>query len=57
MAPWTATRYLSVEVVQPDIQVATPYGPSPSFRLCRLTDGRTRRSTDYLYVWMHGTRP
>ena len=49
--------HLSVEVVQADIRVATPYGPSPSFRLCRLTDGRTRRSTDYLYVWMHGIDP
>jgi purine nucleoside phosphorylase len=48
---------LSVEVVQPDIQVATPFGPSPAFRLCRLTDRRTGRSTDYLYVWMHGIDP
>ena len=39
--------HLSVEVVHENIQLATPYGPSPSFRLCRLTDGRTRRSTDY----------
>jgi purine nucleoside phosphorylase len=49
--------YLSVDVMQPDIQVATPYGPSPSFRLCRLTDRRTARSTNYLYVWMHGIDP
>jgi 5'-methylthioadenosine phosphorylase len=49
--------HLSVRVIQPDIQVATPYGPSPSFRLCRLTDRRTARSTDYLYVWMHGIDP
>ena len=44
-------------MVQPDVQVATPYGPSPPFRLCRLTDRRTGRSTDYLYVWMHGIDP
>ena len=49
--------YLSVEVKTPDIRVATPYGPSPSFRLCRLTDRRTGRATDYLYVWMHGLDP
>jgi len=49
--------YLSVEVKAPDIRVATPYGPSPSFRLCRLTDRRTGRATDYLYVWMHGLDP
>ena len=49
--------YLSVDVAQPHVQVATPYGPSPSFRLCRLTDRRTGRSTDYLYVWMHGIDP
>ena len=49
--------HLSVEVVQPDLRFATPYGPSPSFRLCRLTDRRTGRSTDYLYVWMHGLDP
>ena len=49
--------HLSVEVTQPDIRLATPYGPSPSFRLCRLTDRRTGRSTDYLYVWMHGLDP
>ena len=38
----------SIEVTVPDIRVATPYGPSPSFRLCRLTDRRTGRVTDYL---------
>jgi purine nucleoside phosphorylase len=48
---------LSVDVVQPHIQIATPYGPSPAFRLCRLTDRRTARSTNYLYVWMHGIDP
>ena len=48
---------LLVEVTVPDIRVATPYGPSPSFRLCRLTDRRTGRVTDYLYVWMHGLDP
>jgi 5'-methylthioadenosine phosphorylase len=49
--------HLSVEVVQPHIRVATPYGPSPAFRLCRLTDRRTGTATDYLYVWMHGIDP
>jgi purine nucleoside phosphorylase len=49
--------YLSVAVVEPDIQVATPFGPSPSFRLCRLTDRRTGEARDYLYVWMHGIDP
>jgi 5'-methylthioadenosine phosphorylase len=49
--------FLAVEVVRPDIQLATPYGPSPRFRLCRLTDHRTGRATDYLYVWMHGIDP
>jgi 5'-methylthioadenosine phosphorylase len=49
--------HLSVAVIQPDIRLATPHGPSPSFRLCRLTDRRTGRSTDYLYVWMHGIDP
>jgi purine nucleoside phosphorylase len=48
---------LSVAVVEPRIEVATPYGPSPSFRLCRLTDRRTGQATDYLYVWMHGIDP
>ena len=48
--------HLSVEVVQPDIQVATPYGPSPSFRLCRLR--RPHAPVDgLLYVWMHGLDP
>jgi 5'-methylthioadenosine phosphorylase len=49
--------YLSVSVVEPDIRVDTPFGPSPSFRLCRLTDRRTNRERDYLYVWMHGIDP
>jgi len=49
--------YLAVDVVEPHIQVATPYGPSPAFRLCRLTDRRVGRSTDFLYVWMHGLDP
>src|SRR5205085_5097283 len=46
--------YLSVQVADPDIRVETPYGPSPSFRRCRITDGRTGAERDYLYVWMHG---
>jgi 5'-methylthioadenosine phosphorylase len=49
--------HLTVDVVRPDIRLATPYGPSPAFRLCRLTDRRTGRATDYLYVWMHGIDP
>jgi purine nucleoside phosphorylase len=49
--------YLSVQVVDPDIQVETPYGPSPSFRRCRITDRRTGGERDYLYVWMHGIDP
>jgi purine nucleoside phosphorylase len=49
--------HLAVEVVQPHVVVATPYGLSPAFRLCRLTDRRAGRSTDYLYVWMHGIDP
>lgn len=49
--------HLAVEVVEPGIQVATPFGPSPSFRLCRLTDRRTGEAHDYLYVWMHGIDP
>jgi purine nucleoside phosphorylase len=49
--------YLSVQVVDPDIQVDTPYGPSPSFRRCRITDRRTGVERDYLYVWMHGIDP
>jgi 5'-methylthioadenosine phosphorylase len=48
---------LSVRVVQPDLRFATPFGPSPSFRLCRLSDRRTGREHDYLYVWMHGIDP
>jgi purine nucleoside phosphorylase len=46
--------YLSVKVVDPEIQVETPFGPSPPFRLCRLADHRTGEERDYLYVWMHG---
>ncbi len=49
--------HLSAEILEPDIQVATPFGPSPSFRLCRLTDRRTGEARDYLYVWMHGIDP
>lgn len=49
--------YLSVSVVEPHIQVDTPFGPSPSFRLCRLTDRRSGSQRDYLYVWMHGIDP
>src|SRR3989304_1463222 len=49
--------HLAVEVVEADIQVATPFGPSPSFRLCRLADRRTGEAHDYLYVWMHGIDP
>ena len=49
--------YLSVRVLEPDIRVATPFGPSPSFRRCRLTDSRSGRERDYLYVWMHGIDP
>jgi 5'-methylthioadenosine phosphorylase len=49
--------HLAVEVVEPDLRFATPYGPSPAFRLCRLTDRRSGRATDYLYVWMHGIDP
>jgi 5'-methylthioadenosine phosphorylase len=48
---------LSVEVVDGAIEVATPYGPSPPFRLCRLHDRDTGGATDYLYVWMHGIDP
>lgn len=49
--------YLSVRVVDPDIQVETPFGPSPSFRHCRVTDRRSGAERDYLYVWMHGIDP
>ncbi len=49
--------YLSVTVLEPDIQTETPYGPSPSFRLCRVTDRRSGAERDYLYVWMHGIDP
>jgi len=43
-----------VKVVDPEIRADTPFGASPSFRLCRLTDRRTGTERDYLYVWMHG---
>jgi 5'-methylthioadenosine phosphorylase len=49
--------YLSVGVVEPDIRVETPFGPSPSFRRCRLVDRRSGTERDYLYVWMHGIDP
>jgi len=49
--------YLSVRVVDPDIRVETPFGPSPSFRRCRVTDRRSGAERDYLYVWMHGIEP
>ena len=49
--------YLDVRVVDPDIQVETPFGPSPSFRRCRVTDSRSGAERDYLYVWMHGIDP
>lgn len=49
--------YLSVRVVEPNIRIETPYGPSPSFRHCRLTDRRTGAEREYLYVWMHGIDP
>jgi 5'-methylthioadenosine phosphorylase len=49
--------YLSIELVEPDIRLDTPFGPSPSFRLCRLTDRRSGAQRDYLYVWMHGIDP
>jgi purine nucleoside phosphorylase len=49
--------HLSVAVVEAGIQADTPFGPSPPFRLCRLTDRRTGDARDYLYVWMHGIDP
>lgn len=49
--------YLSVRVEDADIRVETPYGLSPSFRRCRVTDRRTGAERDYLYVWMHGIDP
>jgi purine nucleoside phosphorylase len=49
--------HLSVEVVEADIRLGTPFGPSPSFRRCRLTDRPTGETIDYLYVWMHGIDP
>jgi purine nucleoside phosphorylase len=48
---------LGVEVVDPEIRADTPAGPSPPFRLCRLTDRRTGAAREYLYVWMHGIDP
>lgn len=49
--------YLSVAVEDADIRTETPYGPSPSFRRCRITDRCTGAERDYLYVWMHGIDP
>jgi purine nucleoside phosphorylase len=49
--------HLAVKVVEPDIRLDTPFGPAPSFRLCRLSDRRTGEERDYLYVWMHGIDP
>lgn len=49
--------YLSIEVVEPNIRVDTPFGQSPSFRLCRLEDRRSGAERDFLYVWMHGIDP
>jgi 5'-methylthioadenosine phosphorylase len=49
--------FLSVRVVEPEIRVETPFGPSPPFRLCRLADRRAGVETDFLYVWMHGLDP
>ncbi len=48
---------LSVKCLEPDIRAETPFGPSPTFRLYRLTDERSGESRDYLYVWMHGLDP
>jgi purine nucleoside phosphorylase len=49
--------HLAVRVVVPEIRTETPFGPSPPFRLCRLTDRRAGTETDFLYVWMHGLNP
>jgi 5'-methylthioadenosine phosphorylase len=49
--------YLSVAVVEPEIRTYTAFGPSPPFRLCRLTDRRSGTVRDFLYVWMHGIEP
>jgi 5'-methylthioadenosine phosphorylase len=49
--------YLAVQVVDPDIRTETPFGPSPSFRRCRVTDRRSGAERDFLYVWMHGIDP
>lgn len=48
---------LAAEVVEPEIRVPTAFGPSPSFRLCRVTDRRAGAAWEYLYVWMHGLDP
>ncbi len=48
---------LSVRVVEPELRFATPFGPSPAFRRCRLTDARTGVERDFLYVCMHGIDP
>lgn len=52
-----AHPHLSVAVVEPEIRLDTPFGPSPAFRLCRLTDRRSGSTRDFLYVWMHGFDP
>jgi 5'-methylthioadenosine phosphorylase len=49
--------FLSVRVVEAEIRVDTPFGPSPPFRLCRLADRRSGAERDFLYVWMHGLDP
>ena len=50
--------HLAVEVVRAAHPGRDPVSARrPPFRLCRLTDRRTGRSTDYLYVWMHGIDP
>ena len=49
--------YLAIRVVSPEITVETPYGPSPAFRRCRISDRRTGGERDFLYVWMHGIDP
>ena len=48
---------LAVEVREADLQEETAFGPSPAFRLCRVTDRRTGVATEFLYVWMHGLDP
>jgi purine nucleoside phosphorylase len=49
--------HLSVRVIEPELRAYTAFGPSPPFRLCRLTDRRTGAERDFLYVWMHGIDP